>query len=125
MGPTPTTARAAPHAKQVERALERWQKDSKKAAKKGLEAPPRPVLAEPDYPEEPEPRSLALADHKWAKRAARYRARRVKEQGDLEVRFEKADARHLARLRRKVQRMARKLDDPDFVAEHPLLRAEA
>ena len=120
-----TKKMAAAHAKQVERALEKWQKDVKKAEKKGLAVPQRPVLPEPDYPEEPEPRSILLADHKWSKKAARFRARRVKEQGNLEVRFEKADARHLAKLRRKVQRMARKLDDPDFVAEHPLLRADS
>lgn len=120
-----TKKMAAAHAKQVERALEKWQKASKKAEKKGLAVPQRPVLPEPDYPEEPEPRTILLAEHKWSKKAARFRARRVKEQGNLEVRFEKADARHLARLRRKVQRMARKLDDPDFVAEHPLLRTDA
>ncbi len=120
-----TKKMAAAHAKQVERALERWQKDVKKAQKKGLAAPPRPSLPEPDYPQEPEPGALVLADHKWAKKAARFRARRVREQGNLEVRFEKADARRLAQLRRKVQRMARKLDDPDFVAEHPLLRTDA
>ena len=122
---TITKKMAAAHAKQVERSLERWQKDVKKANKKGLEPPERPVVPEPDYPEEPEPATILLADHKWSKKAARFRARRVKEQGNLEVRFEKADARHLAKLRRKVRRMARKLDDPDFVAEHPLLRAEA
>lgn len=120
-----TKKMSAAHAKQVEKALEKWQKQSRKATKKGLEAPPRPVLPEPDYPEEPEPRSYVLADHKWAKKAARFRSRRVREQGNLEVKFEKADARHLAKLRRKVQRLARKLDDPDFIAEHPLLRSEA
>lgn len=120
-----TKKMSAAHGKQVERALEKWQKQVNKANKKGLEAPPRPVLPEPDYPEEPEPRSFVLAEHKWSKKAARFRARRVREQGNLEVKFEKADARHLAKLRRKVQRLARKLDDPDFVAEHPLLRAES
>lgn len=120
-----TKKMSAAHAKQVEKALEKWQKQSRKATKKGLEAPPRPVLPEPDYPDEPEPRSYVLAEHKWAKKAARFRARRVREQGNLEVKFEKADARHLAKLRRKVQRLARKLDDPDFIAEHPLLRSEA
>lgn len=120
-----TRKMAAAHAKRLERALEKWQKQVRKAEKKGLEAPPRPQLPEPDYPEEPEPSTVLLADHKWAKKAARFRARRVKEQGNLEVRFEKADARRLAKLRRKVHRIARKLDDPDFVAEHPLLRAEA
>lgn len=120
-----TRKMAAAHAKQVERALEKWQKQVKKADKKGLAAPPRPVIPEPDYPEEPEVEATLLADHKWSKKAARFRARRVREQGDLEVKFEKADARHLAKLRRKVQRLARKLDDPTFVNEHPLLKADA
>ena len=42
-----------------------------------------------------------------------------------EVRFEKADARRHQRLERKVRRIARRLDDPDFVAEHPLLAENA
>lgn len=119
-----TKKMAAAHGKQVERALEKWQRETRKAEKKGLELPKRPVLAEPDYPEEPEPRSVALADHKWNRKAERFRARMLRKQGDLEVKFEKADARQLAKLRRKVQRVARKLDDPDFVAEHPLLNPD-
>lgn len=120
-----TRKMAAAHARQVERGLEKWQKQAKKAQKKGLAAPPRPVLPEPDYPEEPEVEPTPLAQHKWSKKAARFRARRVRKQGDLEVKFEKADARKLAKLRRKVQRLARKLDDPEFVKEHPLLKSDA
>ncbi len=120
-----TRKMAAAHAKQVERALEKWQKQVKKAKKKGLAAPPRPVLPEPDYPEEPEVEAPLLTQHKWSKKAARFRARQVRKQGNLEVKFEKADARKLAKLRRKVQRLARKLDDPDFVNEHPLLKADS
>lgn len=115
----------AAHAKQVERALEKWQKQAKKAAKKGEAAPARPVLPEPDYPQVPEAQRVLLADHKWAKKAAKFRAKAVRKQGDLEVKFEKADARMLARLRWKVQRIARRLDDPAFVEEHPLLRSGA
>lgn len=111
------------HAAQVERAGKRYARDAAKARKKGTAAPPRPVVAEPDYPEEPQLQGIPLASHKWAKKAGRFRAKKVRQQGDLEVKFEKADSRRLAKVRRKVQRVARKLDDPAFVAEHPLLKA--
>ena len=62
------------------------------------------------------------AGHKWAKKAGRFRARMVRRQGDLEVKFEKADARRLRKVRRKVAKLARRLDDPEFVKEHPLLQ---
>jgi hypothetical protein len=113
----------AAHGAQVERAGKQHAKAAAKAAKKGLPAPKRPVVPEPDYPDEPGLAAIPLATHKWAKKAARFRARRVRKQGDLEVKFEKADARRLAKVRRKVQRLARKLDDPEFVAEHPLLKS--
>ncbi len=74
-----------------------------------------------DNGKEPVLQPLLLADHRWAKKAAGYRRRRVRQQGNLEVAFEKKEARYLAKLQRKVQRIARKLDDPDFVVEHPLL----
>jgi hypothetical protein len=112
----------AAHAKQVERAGNRHAKEAARAAKKGLPVPKRPVVPEPDYPEEPRPAPLALADHKWSRKAAKHRARMVRRQGDLEVKFEKADARRLRKVRRKVARLARKLDDPEFVKEHPLLQ---
>lgn len=113
----------AAQAKQVERAGKKHAKEAAKAAKKGLPAPKRPTVPEPDYPAQPELEPIALATHKWAKKGARFRAKMVRKQGDLEVKFEKADARRLAKVRRKVQRVARKLDDPAFVAEHPLLKA--
>ena len=110
------------HAKQVERVSEKHEKAAAKARKKGQPVPPKPVVAKPDYPDEPEAPQYVLAEHKWAKKAARHRARQVRRQGDLEVKFEKADARRLRKVRRKVQRMARKLDDAQFLAEHPLLQ---
>ncbi|HJQ93387.1 MAG TPA: hypothetical protein VJ874_03765 [Candidatus Thermoplasmatota archaeon] len=110
------------HAKQVERVSAQHEKAAAKARKKGQPIPPKPIVARPDYPDEPEPVGLVLAEHKWAKKAARHRARQVRRQGDLEVKFEKADARRLRKVRRKVQRMARRLDDPEFIAEHPLLQ---
>ena len=110
------------HAKKVERLAARHEKAAAKARKKGQPVPPKPVLATPDYPEEPELVPIALAEHKWAKKSGRFRARMVRKQGDLEVKFEKADARRLGKVRRKVQRLARQLDDPEFVAEHPLLQ---
>jgi hypothetical protein len=115
----------AAHRKAVERAAERHAKAAAKAAKKGR---PEPVALAIDAPaQSPEPVlvPLTLATHRWAKRAARYRRRMEKRQGNLEVRFERQDARYLARLRGKVNRIARKLDDPTFVAEHPLLRDSA
>jgi hypothetical protein len=112
----------AAHAKQVERAGKRHAKEAARAARKGLPAPKRPVVAEPDYPDEPQPVPIPLAGHRWSRKAARYRARMVRRQGDLEVRFEKADARRLRKVRRKVHKLARKLDDPEFVKEHPLLQ---
>ena len=113
----------AAHAAQVERAGKQHAKAVAKAAKKGQPTPKRPVVPEPDYPDQPQLVAIPLASHKWAKKAARFRARRVRKQGDLEVKFEKADARRLAKVRRKVQRLAKKLDDPEFVAEHPLLKS--
>jgi hypothetical protein len=110
------------HAAQVERAGKAHAKAMATAQKKGLPPPKRPHLPEPDYPEEPRLEPVPLAGHKWAKKAGRFRARMVRRQGDLEVKFEKADARRLRKVRRKVARFARKLDDPDFASEHPLLR---
>lgn len=110
------------HGKQLERAMAKHEKAAAKARKKGQPVPEKPVLPKPDYPDEPELVPIALAEHKWAKKSARFRARMVRKQGDLEVKFEKADARRLRKVRRKVAKLARKLDDPEFVAEHPLLR---
>jgi Skp family chaperone for outer membrane proteins len=115
-----TAKMKAAHDKQMERALAKHGKAAAKAAKKGLPAPKRPVLPEPDYPPVPKPRTVRLEDHKLAKKAAKFRAKCVRKQGDLEVKFEKADARRLRKVRRKVQRLAR---DPDFVREHPLLKS--
>lgn len=110
------------HAKKVERASAQHEKAAAKARKKGQPIPEKPVVPKPDYPDEPELAPIALAEHKWAKKSARFRARMVRKQGDLEVKFEKADARRLRKVRRRVHRLARKLDDPEFVAEHPLLQ---
>ncbi|MES2155708.1 MAG: hypothetical protein V4510_11285 [bacterium] len=112
-------------AKLQKRSDEKWEKQRAKAEKKGRPIPEKPILAAPALPAEAVQGKPVLAEHKWAKRAARYRRRMVRKQGNLEVRFEKADARYLRRIRRKVGKLARKLDDPEFVAEHPLLRSEA
>jgi hypothetical protein len=107
--------------KAVKKAGKRHEKAVAKAARKGLPEPPMPDVPEPVAPPEPVLEPIHLADHRWAKRAARFRKRMERRAGNLEVRYEVADARYLARLRRRVQRLARKLDDPTFVAEHPLL----
>lgn len=112
----------AAHAKLQKRADEKWEKQRAKAERKGRPVPPQPVMAAPDLPPQPVAAAPLLAGHKWAKKAARFRRRMVKRQGNLEVKFEKADVRYLGRVRRKVGRIARKLDDAEFVAEHPLLR---
>ncbi len=111
------------HEAQAARAEEKWAKAARKAEKRGQPLPDRPNLPLPDYPPEPRLEKAPLASHRWSRKAERFRSRRVRRQGDLEVKFEKADARRLARLRRKVRRMARRLDDPGFVAEHPLLQS--
>lgn len=112
----------AAHASQVERAGKVYAKEAAKARKKGLPAPKRAVVPEPDYPAEPRLQANPLAKHKWAAKAAKFRAKMVRKQGDLEVKFEKADARRLRKVRRKVKKLARKLDDPEFLDEHPLLK---
>ncbi|HLF16486.1 MAG TPA: hypothetical protein VI796_03530 [Candidatus Thermoplasmatota archaeon] len=110
------------HEAQSAQAKARWEKETRRAERKGLPAPTAPHLEEPDYPTEPKAARLTLKDHRYGRKAARFRRRSVRRQGNLEVRFEKADARRLRRLRLKVQRVARRLEDPEFVAEHPLLQ---
>lgn len=98
-----------------------WQKQAAKAQKKGRPVPPRPAVAAPEDPPRPEPVPIPLAEHRWAKKAARFRRRRERELGNLEVKHEKADARRRRHVVRRMQRLARRLDDPDFVQEHPML----
>jgi hypothetical protein len=117
-----TAKMRAAHAAQVERAGKAHGKAVAKAQKKGVAPPKRPVIPTPDYPEEPALVPIPLSTHKWAKKAGKFRAKMVRKQGDLEVKFEKADARQLRKIRRKVAKVARKLDDPEFVDAHPLLK---
>ncbi len=115
----------ARHEKRSAKLLAAWEKASKKAAKRGEAAPPKPEIGEPDVPAKPEIQKVLLADTKLQKRADRMRSRMVKKQGNLDVRFEKKDARRLAKVRRKVNKIARKIDDPEFAEEHPLLTGDA
>ncbi len=115
----------AASAKEHARALAAHEKAARKAEKKGQPAPPAPRASKPDLPPEPQPIPILLADHRWSKKAARTRRRMAKRQGNLEVKFERADARKLRKLERKVRAIARKLDDPEFIEEHPLLRGSA
>ena len=106
----------------------KWTKQAAKAQKKGAavpEEPPKPQLAEPDYPPEPSGDRILLEQHKWNKKVVKARAKATKKSGNLEVKFEKKDAKMLRKVRRKVQKIARKLDDPEFASEHPLLAAES
>jgi hypothetical protein len=103
---------------QADRALALHGKLLVRARKKGLPEPEAPELPQAEHPPEPTLRARPLAEHRWAKKAARVRRRMLRKQGNLEVQFEKADARQQARLRRKVQKLARDLGDAEFVAQH-------
>ncbi len=111
------------HAAKQERAMRKWEKAAAKAEKKGEAVPAKPDMSGPELPPEPTMGKVLLADHRWNKKAMRFRKRMVKKQGNLEVKFEKKDARRLAKVQRKVQKIARKIDDPEFASEHPLLQA--
>ncbi len=115
----------AKHEKRLAKQMQAWEKAVKKAEKRGEAAPPKPSTAGPDLPDKPELQKILLADHKWQKKAERKQRRMVRKQGNLEVRFEKKDARRLAKVRRKVHKIAKQIDDPEFVNEHPLLAESA
>ncbi len=113
------------HDAKVTKATEKWKKQAARAEKKGKPVPEAPAFSDPDYPREPSLDRLLLADHKWNKKAQRFRRKQMKRQGNLEVKYEKKEARLLRKVRRRVDKVARKLDDPDFAAEHPLLGGKA
>jgi hypothetical protein len=102
----------------VDKALALHEKLLARARKKGLPEPEAPELPELALPAEPALQARPLAGHRWAKREARFRRRMLRKQGNLEVKFEKADARQRLKLRRKVEKLARNLGDADFVAQH-------
>jgi hypothetical protein len=108
----------AKHAKRVEREAALHGKLLARARKKGLPEPELPEVPAPELPPEPGLQARPLAEHRWSRKAARFRRRMLRRQGNLEVKFEKADARQQLRLRRKVQKLARNLGDADFVAQH-------
>ncbi len=110
----------AHHESKVEKANEKHQKALQRAAKKGLPEPEMPVIPAPDLPEEPKPTFVKLEDHKLAKKAAKFRAKMEKKHGNLDVRYEKKRLAYKQKVIRKVRRVARKLDDPGFIEEHPL-----
>lgn len=113
------------HAKQQERALEKWEKKAKRADRKGRDIPEKPVVPEPEKPEEPRKEPAILADHPWQAKADRYRMRMAALQERLQERFEAQRGKRLKKVQKKVRKVARKLDDPDFTAEHPLLSDDA
>jgi hypothetical protein len=88
-----TSRLTATAAKANARADERHAKLTKKAQKRGEPIPRAPNAEVPQLPPEPQLKPVLLADHKWSKRSARFRRRMEKRQGNLEVRFERADAR--------------------------------
>ncbi len=109
------------HAKREAKAMEKWEKARAKAEKKNRPVPPQPSIAAPAYPDEPKLQAVNLEDHKWSKRVEKARKKAVRTRGDLDVKFEKEDAKHLLKVQRKVRKIAKKIDDPEFIAEHPLL----
>ncbi len=113
------------HAKKVEKAEAKWSVAAKKARKRGQPEPEKPDLGEPDLPEEPMLVQVPLEEHKWARKADRFRGKMDRKNERMLQRFERADARRLDKVRRKARRAAKKLDDPDFVDEHPLLLGDA
>lgn len=108
----------ARHAKQAAKAAALQEKLVARARKKGLPEPEAPELPAPTPPPEPALQATPLAGHRWARKVARFRKRMLRKQGNLEVRFERADARRQLKLKRKVQRLARDIEDPEFVAQH-------
>ncbi|HUR62657.1 MAG TPA: hypothetical protein VM286_09880 [Candidatus Thermoplasmatota archaeon] len=89
-----------------------------RARKKGLPEPEPPAMRAPELPPEPTPQAIPLSGHRWQKKADRIQRRMAKKQGNLEVQFEKADARKQAKLKRKVAKLSRDLHDAEFVAHH-------
>lgn len=116
-----TLKQRAAHEKQVAKANEAWEKEAKKARKRGQPEPEKPVLADPDLPERPGKVAIALEEHKWSRKADRRRGRMDRKNQRLQAKFDAADAKRRRKVMRKVKRAAKKLDDPEFVAEHPLL----
>ncbi len=98
-----------------------WRLAKKMAAKTGTPPPPKPEPPRFEMPPKPQRETIPLAGHRWQKRADRYRARMDRRAMRIETRYDRADERHLAKLRRKVKRVARRLDDDEFLQEHPLL----
>lgn len=111
----------AAHDKDVERAQKKWEKQAKRAEKKGEPVPAEPDLGAPDLPEEPQRENVSLADHKWQAKADKYRAAMEKKQEKLRAKAERDQAKKVRKARKKAQKIARKLDDPAFIEEHPIL----
>lgn len=99
-----------------------WEKQVKRAQKKGLEAPPEPQRETPVYADEPMRVDTDLADHRLAAKAIRFQDRMTRKTERMQAKFDRQQERQLRRVRAKVQKIARKLDDPAFVDEHPLLK---
>ncbi len=112
----------AAHEAAQKKALAKWEKQAAKAEKKGLAVPEKPEADDLDLPPLPVLEAQDVEESRYAKRLDRVRRKAEREEGDLEVKYEKADAKYRAKLARKVQKLARKIDDPDFVDEHPILR---
>jgi hypothetical protein len=108
----------AGHLAKAKRAAALHAKLVARARKKGLPEPEPLQTGPPELPPQPAPRPRPLAEHRWARKAARQRKRMLRKQGNLEVRFERADARKQLQLQRRVEKLSRDIGDAGFVAQH-------
>lgn len=103
------------HDKKVKKALKKWSKLAKVAAKKGAQAPPQPHFDAPIHGDAPVKPEGDFESHKLAIKEARFRAKQMKKKLALQTKHAKGEAKVKAKVRRKVEKLAKKLDDPSFV----------
>ncbi len=115
----------AAHDRRVARAERRHEALSRKAAKKGLDAPRLELPADPALPEEPAQTKMDVMDHRWGKKVRRRHEKAESKQERLEAKYDKARGRYLAKMRRKASRVARRIDDQSFIEEHTLLMPQS
>lgn len=111
----------AEHAKVIAKEEARWQRAAKKAEKKGKAVPDKPELGEAKLPPKPERQEIPLVSHSWQEKADRFREKMEAKEEKIRAQFEAKRGRQLRKLKRRVQKLMRKLDDDEFVDEHPLL----
>ncbi len=115
----------AKNAKVFEKLHGVWEKQQRRAIKKGTAVPPEPQLDAVDYPPEPERVEQDLVDHSWANKAIKFQSRMEARTERMQASYDRARERRLKAIKKRLQRIANKLDDPAFVDEHPLLKSSA